>query len=69
MSILVLEQVYMGVMGDTGEVVAVQRVFDKYFRCFDEFSTQMELLSGLHHKNLVGSVGFCYAEDLTIHVE
>ncbi|KAG0597876.1 hypothetical protein M758_12G027400 [Ceratodon purpureus] len=60
--------VYKGVMIDTGEEVAVQRIFEKYVQDLGEFNTQVESLSGLHHHNLVGYVGFCYAKHETIHV-
>jgi len=28
-----------------------------------EFKTEIELLSRVHHKNLVGLVGFCYDKE------
>lgn len=64
----VLEQVYKGVIADTCEAVTVERVFEKHFRCLDECKSQMELLSGLYHNNLVLYVGFCYTEEETILV-
>ncbi|KAG0571323.1 hypothetical protein KC19_VG002300 [Ceratodon purpureus] len=60
--------VYKGVMIDTSEEVAVQRIFEKYVQDLGEFNTQVESFSGLHHHNLVGYVGFCYAKHKTIHV-
>ena len=54
------EQVYRGVIDDTGEVVAVERVSSEYEgQAVNEFTVQMEVLPRLDHRNVVGYAGFC----------
>ncbi|XP_024523265.1 probable leucine-rich repeat receptor-like protein kinase At5g49770 [Selaginella moellendorffii] len=44
----------------TGEVVAIKRAQAGSMQGAHEFKTEIELLSRLHHKNLVELVGFCF---------
>lgn len=50
---------YKGVLSD-GVVVAVKRSERGSMQGGTEFKTEIELLSRVHHKNLVGLVGFCF---------
>ncbi|KAL1552159.1 leucine-rich repeat receptor protein kinase HPCA1-like [Salvia divinorum] len=52
-------KVYKGVLSD-GVVVAVKRSERGSMQGGTEFKTEIELLSRVHHKNLVGLVGFCF---------
>ncbi|GAB2227159.1 hypothetical protein Droror1_Dr00008971 [Drosera rotundifolia] len=51
-------KVYKGVLAD-GEVVAIKRAQAGSLQGTVEFKTEIELLSRVHHKNLVNLVGFC----------
>lgn len=55
----VCEQVYAGVLA-SGERVAVKRAQEDSMQGAEEFKNEIELLSRVHHKNLVGLVGYCY---------
>ncbi|BBN16320.1 hypothetical protein MPTK1_7g05370 [Marchantia polymorpha subsp. ruderalis] len=44
----------------SGEVVAVKRAQEGSMQGATEFKNEIELLSRVHHRNLVGLVGFCY---------
>lgn len=52
-------QVYRGLLPD-GEVVAIKRAQKGSNQGGLEFKTEIEFLSRVHHKNLVGLVGFCF---------
>lgn len=52
-------QVYKGVL-PSGELVAVKRAQEGSMQGANEFKTEIEILSRVHHKNLVGLVGYCY---------
>ncbi|XP_061341541.1 leucine-rich repeat receptor protein kinase HPCA1-like [Gastrolobium bilobum] len=52
-------KVYRGVL-PAGELVAVKRAAKESMQGAVEFKTEIELLSRVHHKNLVSLVGFCF---------
>ncbi|XP_044461735.1 leucine-rich repeat receptor protein kinase HPCA1-like isoform X2 [Mangifera indica] len=52
-------KVYKGTL-PTGELVAVKRAQQGSIQGGQEFKTEIELLSRVHHKNLVGLYGFCF---------
>ncbi|XP_076928077.1 leucine-rich repeat receptor protein kinase HPCA1-like [Bidens hawaiensis] len=54
-------KVYKGTL-DTGHVVAVKRAQQGSLQGAQEFKTEIELLSRIHHKNVVALVGFCYEQ-------
>ena len=45
-----------------GQVVAIKRAQQGSMQGGHEFKTEIELLSRVHHKNLVALVGFCFDE-------
>ncbi|GJM88238.1 hypothetical protein PR202_ga04278 [Eleusine coracana subsp. coracana] len=51
--------VYRGKLPD-GQLVAIKRSKEGSMQGGLEFKTEIELLSRVHHKNLVGLVGFCF---------
>ncbi|KAF7127670.1 hypothetical protein RHSIM_Rhsim11G0113000 [Rhododendron simsii] len=51
-------KVYRGTL-DTGRLVAIKRAQPGSLQGANEFKTEIELLSRIHHKNVVGLVGFC----------
>uniref|UniRef100_A0A6N2LJV4 non-specific serine/threonine protein kinase n=1 Tax=Salix viminalis TaxID=40686 RepID=A0A6N2LJV4_SALVM len=51
-------RVYKGVLAD-GRVVAIKRAEESSFQGETEFLTEIELLSRVHHRNLVSLIGFC----------
>ena len=53
-----LLQVYRGTL-PTGQLVAVKRSQEGSLQGNLEFRTEIELLSRVHHKNVVSLVGFC----------
>ena len=53
-----LLQVYRGTL-PTGQLVAVKRSQQGSLQGNLEFRTEIELLSRVHHKNVVSLVGFC----------
>ncbi|KAJ6831708.1 putative LRR receptor-like serine/threonine-protein kinase [Iris pallida] len=55
-------KVYKGVLAD-GTLVAVKRAHAGSLQGSVEFSTEIELLSRLHHRNLVSLVGYCDEDD------
>ncbi|KAL2612081.1 hypothetical protein R1flu_023773 [Riccia fluitans] len=55
-------KVYKGTLPD-GEVVAVKRAQEGSMQGKEEFKNEIELLSRVHHKNLVSLLGFCYDKD------
>ncbi|KAK6912222.1 Leucine-rich repeat-containing N-terminal, plant-type [Dillenia turbinata] len=54
-------KVYRGLLPD-GQVVAIKRAQQGSTQGGLEFKTEIELLSRVHHKNLVGLVGFCFEQ-------
>lgn len=54
-------QVYRGVLSD-GQQVAIKRAQQGSTQGGLEFKTEIELLSRVHHKNLVGLLGFCFEQ-------
>ncbi|KAL8205969.1 hypothetical protein R6Q57_009520 [Mikania cordata] len=54
-------KVYKGTL-DTGHVVAIKRAQQGSLQGAKEFKTEIELLSRIHHKNVVALVGFCYEQ-------
>ncbi|KAI3810638.1 hypothetical protein L1987_20259 [Smallanthus sonchifolius] len=54
-------KVYKGTL-DTGHVVAIKRAQQGSLQGAQEFKTEIELLSRIHHKNVVSLVGFCYEQ-------
>ncbi|KAL4556394.1 hypothetical protein LXL04_039045 [Taraxacum kok-saghyz] len=54
-------KVYKGTL-DSGHVVAIKRAQQGSLQGAHEFKTEIELLSRIHHKNLVALVGFCYEQ-------
>jgi Leucine-rich repeat (LRR) protein len=51
-------RVYKGLLND-GTVVAIKRAREGSLQGEKEFSTEIELLSRLHHRNLVSLLGYC----------
>lgn len=54
-------KVHKGVLAD-GTVVAVKRALEGSLQGEKEFLTEIELLSRLHHRNLVSLIGYCDEE-------
>ncbi|KAJ0957107.1 putative protein kinase RLK-Pelle-LRR-VIII-1 family [Helianthus annuus] len=54
-------KVYKGVISG-GQAVAIKRAQKTSMQGGQEFKTEIELLSRVHHKNLVGLVGFCFEQ-------
>lgn len=54
-------KVYKGVFPD-GKIVAIKRAQQGSMQGGLEFKNEIELLSRVHHKNLVGLVGFCFEQ-------
>ncbi|KAJ4817028.1 Leucine-rich repeat protein kinase family protein [Rhynchospora pubera] len=54
-------KVYRGML-PTGQLVAIKRAQQGSMQGGHEFKTEIELLSRVHHKNLVGLVGFCFEQ-------
>ncbi|KAL6624587.1 hypothetical protein ACP70R_031908 [Stipagrostis hirtigluma subsp. patula] len=52
-------RVYRGKLPD-GQLIAIKRSKEGSMQGGLEFKTEIELLSRVHHKNLVGLVGFCF---------
>ncbi|RDX86475.1 putative leucine-rich repeat receptor-like protein kinase, partial [Mucuna pruriens] len=52
-------KVYQGTL-PSGELVAIKRAAKESMQGAVEFKTEIELLSRVHHKNLVSLVGFCF---------
>lgn len=55
-------KVYKGILAD-GTVVAMKRAQEGSLQGSKEFFTEIELLSRLHHRNLVSLLGYCDEED------
>ncbi|CAL4914228.1 unnamed protein product [Urochloa decumbens] len=54
-------KVYRGML-PTGQHIAIKRAQLGSMQGGHEFKTEIELLSRVHHKNLVGLVGFCFEQ-------
>ncbi|KAL5720655.1 hypothetical protein ACHQM5_013301 [Ranunculus cassubicifolius] len=54
-------KVYRGLLSN-GKVVAVKRAKQGSMQGGHEFKTEIELLSRVHHKNLVSLIGFCFEQ-------
>ncbi|XP_059454438.1 leucine-rich repeat receptor protein kinase HPCA1-like [Corylus avellana] len=54
-------KVYRGILSD-GQVLAIKRAQQGSMQGGLEFKTEIELLSRVHHKNLVALVGFCFEQ-------
>lgn len=54
-------QVYKAIL-PTGQMVAIKRAKRESMQGGVEFTAEVELLSRVHHKNLVGLVGFCFEQ-------
>ena len=52
-------QVYQGSL-PTGQLIAIKRAKKESMQGGLEFKTEIELLSRVHHKNLVSLMGFCF---------
>lgn len=52
---------YRGVL-PTGQLIAVKRAKQGSMQGGHEFKTEIELLSRVHHKNLVSLEGFCFEQ-------
>ena len=55
-------KVYKGILAD-GTVVAIKRAQEGSLQGSKEFFTEIELLSRLHHRNLVSLLGYCDEEN------
>lgn len=55
-------KVYRGTL-PTGQLVAIKRAQQGSMQGGLEFKTEIELLSRVHHKNVVSLVGFCFDQD------
>ncbi|PKA66970.1 putative leucine-rich repeat receptor-like protein kinase [Apostasia shenzhenica] len=54
-------KVYKGILS-SGQTIAIKRAQQGSMQGGHEFKTEIELLSRVHHKNLVGLVGFCFEQ-------
>lgn len=54
-------KVYKGMLSDN-KIVAIKRAKEGSLQGEKEFLTEIELLSRLHHRNLVSLVGYCEEE-------
>ncbi|CAN6724401.1 unnamed protein product [Malus baccata var. baccata] len=54
-------KVYRGMLSD-GQVIAIKRAQQGSMQGGVEFTTEIELLSRVHHKNVVGLLGFCFEQ-------
>ncbi|KAM1468027.1 hypothetical protein ACFX13_033906 [Malus domestica] len=54
-------KVYRGMLSD-GQVIAIKRARQGSMQGGVEFTTEIELLSRVHHKNVVGLLGFCFEQ-------
>ena len=55
-------KVYKGILPDK-TLVAIKRAEEGSLQGQKEFLTEIELLSRLHHRNLVSLIGYCDEED------
>jgi len=56
---LMVKQVYKGTLPN-GQVIAIKRAQQGSMQGAFEFKTEIELLSRVHHKNVVKLLGFCF---------
>ena len=54
-------KVYKGFL-ESGVKVAIKRAAAESLQGANEFRNEIELLSRVHHRNLVGLIGFCFEE-------
>ncbi|KAM0991809.1 hypothetical protein ACFX2I_010125 [Malus domestica] len=54
-------KVYRGILSD-GQVIAIKKAQQGSMQGGLEFKTEIELLSRVHHKNVVGLLGFCFEQ-------
>ncbi|CAI0376871.1 unnamed protein product [Linum tenue] len=59
--LVILAAVYRGVL-PTGQLLAIKRAQRESMQGGLEFKTEIELLSRVHHKNVVSLVGFCFEQ-------
>ena len=59
-------KVYKGKLAD-GTAVAIKRAHEDSLQGSKEFVTEIELLSRLHHRNLVSLIGYCDEEYEQVH--
>ncbi|MCO5598022.1 hypothetical protein L7F22_052111 [Adiantum nelumboides] len=59
-------KVYKGVL-PSGEKVAIKKAQASSQQGGGEFTNEIELLSRVHHRNLVGLVGFCFEEQMLVY--
>ncbi|KAF3627165.1 hypothetical protein FXO38_28888, partial [Capsicum annuum] len=57
--ISVVVQVYRGTLPN-GELFAIKKALQGSIQRAHEFKTEIELLSRVHHKDVIGLVGFCF---------
>ncbi|KAH9332073.1 hypothetical protein KI387_004181 [Taxus chinensis] len=57
-------KVYKGILTGSsgGEMVAIKRAQESSLQGSTEFKNEIELLSRVHHKNLVALIGFCFEQ-------
>ncbi|XP_004301588.1 PREDICTED: probable leucine-rich repeat receptor-like protein kinase At5g49770-like [Fragaria vesca subsp. vesca] len=55
-------KVYRGTL-PTGQLIAIKRAHTESIQGGHQFKSEIELLSRVHHKNLVSLVGFCFDRD------
>ena len=60
-------KVYKGNLAD-GTAVAIKRAHVDSLQGSNEFCTEIELLSRLHHRNLVSLIGYCDEYDEQVRV-
>ena len=58
----ICSQVYKGTLPN-GQLVAIKRAQKESMQGRLEFKAEIELLSRVHHKNLVSLVGFCFDQE------
>lgn len=59
-------KVYKGILAD-GTVVAIKRAQEGSLQGEKEFLNEIELLSRLHHRNLVSLIGYCDEESEQVY--
>ena len=59
-------RVYKGILGD-GNAVAIKRAKECSRQGQEEFHTEIELLSRVHHRNLVSLLGYCVDNDEQVY--
>lgn len=60
-------QVYKGTLVD-GQIIAIKRSQKGSMQGIREFKNEIELLTRVHHKNLVKLIGFCFDQEEQILV-